>query len=79
VFSNGQGYPATRWLLFGGAHDEQGFKRFLRTRQVPAQVWYSAYDDLSTGNIANNAAIRAGLARAEVLSRAEAEAWLAGL
>ncbi len=61
VFSNGAGYPATRWLLFGGARDEQAFKGFLRTHQLPTQVWYAAYNQLSALNIVDNAKIRAGL------------------
>ena len=35
VFSNGVGYPKTRWLVFGGAKDELAFKDFLRVHQVP--------------------------------------------
>jgi hypothetical protein len=61
VFSNGVGYPRTSWLVHGGARDEQAFKGFLRSNQVPTQVWYSAYDDLTAVNIDNNARIRAGL------------------
>ena len=79
VFSNGVGYPRTRWLVLDGANDERAFKAFLRNRQIPTQVWYSAYDELSTSNIENNAAIRAGLTGAAAPSRAEAEAWLARL
>jgi hypothetical protein len=79
VFSNGVGYPRTRWLVLDGANDERVFKAFLRNRQIPTQVWYSAYDELSTINIENNAAIRAGLTGPEAPSRAEAEAWLARL
>ena len=77
VFSNGVGYPRTRWLVLDGANDERAFKAFLRNRQIPTHVWYSAYDDLSTLNIENNAAIRAGLAGAEAPTRGQAEAWLA--
>jgi hypothetical protein len=79
VFSNGAGYPRTRWLVLDGANDERAFKAFLRNRQLPTQVWYSAYDDLSAVNIENNAAIRAGLARTETPTRDQAEAWLARL
>jgi hypothetical protein len=61
VGSNGVGYPKTRWLVFQGAKDEEAYKRFLRTHQVPTPIWYSAYPDLSTANIENNARIRAGL------------------
>ena len=61
VFSNGVGYPKTRWLVFGGAKDELAFKDFLRVQQVPTHVWYSAYGDLTALNIAQNERIRAGL------------------
>jgi hypothetical protein len=74
VFSNGMDYPRTNWLVFDGARDEQAFKRFLRVHQVPTQVWYSAYDRLTAVNIANNAAIRAGLSGE--MDAAATEAWL---
>ncbi len=61
VFSNGVGYPKTRWLVFGGAKNELAFKDFLRVQQVPTHVWYSAYGDLTALNIAQNERIRAGL------------------
>lgn len=74
VFSNGIGYPRTRLLFFGGAKQEQPFKDYLRRHQVPTQVWYSAYPDLTALNIENNARIRAGL-HGE-MSDEEAQAWL---
>lgn len=61
VFSNGVGYPKTRWLVFGGARNELAFKDYLRVHQVPTRVWYSAYGDLTALNIAQNERIRAGL------------------
>jgi hypothetical protein len=61
VFTHGRSYPPTRWLVLGGARDEQAFKEFLRTHQVPTGVWYSAIKNLTTENVSNNAAIRAGL------------------
>ena len=61
VFSNGVGYPKTRWLVFGGARRELAFKDYLRVHQVPIRVWYSAYDDLTALNIAANERVRAGL------------------
>ncbi len=75
VFSNGQGYPRTRWLVRDGAKDELAFKRYLRCHQLPTQVWYSAYDDMTTHNIETNARIRAGLFAD--LGPAGTEAWLA--
>lgn len=63
VFTHGVGYPPTRFLVLDGARDEQAFKAYLRERQLPTAVWYSAYPALTAENIANNAAIRAGLSR----------------
>jgi hypothetical protein len=74
VFSNGVGYPRASWLIFDGARNEQAFKHFLRVHQIPTQVWYSAYDRLTAVNIANNAAIRAGLYGE--MDASAAEAWL---
>jgi hypothetical protein len=73
AFSNGVGYPKTKWLVTGGATDEQAFKNYLRTHQIPTQIWYSAYGDLSARNIADNAAIRAGLSA--TLTDAQLAAW----
>jgi len=74
VFSNGVGYPRTRWLILGGARNEQAYKHFLRLNQIPTQVWYSAYGRLSAVNIENNTAIRAGLSAR--LDAPAAAAWL---
>jgi hypothetical protein len=73
-FSNGVGYPRTRFLFFEGARREQEFKDYLRRHQIPTQVFYSAYDQLSAVNIENNALIRSGLPG--TLAPAEVEAWL---
>ena len=75
TFSSGQGYPRTDFLLFGGSRDELAFKHILRLRQVPTQVWYSAYERLTALNIENNARIRAGLHGP--MSLADAARWLA--
>ena len=77
VFSNGYGYPPTRWLLFGGARHEREFKNFLRGHQVASQVWYTPYPNLSASNIANNSALRAGLFGE--MAESEAAAWLGRL
>lgn len=74
IFSNGFGYPSTRWLVFGGARYEQEFKNFLRSHQIPTPVWYSAYPQLSARNVERNATIRAGL-RGHMTEQ-EARAWL---
>ena len=74
VFSHGRNYPPTRWMVLDGARDEQAFKAFLRTYQVPSEVWFSGYPHLTASNIANNAAIRAGLS--EDLDPTEVGQWL---
>lgn len=67
-------YPRTSWLVRDGAKDELAFKSYIRVRQQPSQVWYSAYGDLTTVNIANNARVRAGLSGR--MNDDEAAAWL---
>jgi hypothetical protein len=74
VFSNGVGWPRSFLLIWGGLRDEQAFKSYLRRHQIPTQVWYAAYPDLSVVNIDNNAKIRAGLFGS--MNREEAERWL---
>lgn len=61
VFSNGVGWPRTRWLILGGARIEQQFKRYQRRHQVPTQVWYKAYPGLSLHDLTRNQRIRQGL------------------
>jgi hypothetical protein len=73
-FSNAVGYPKTRLLLFEGARRELEFKDYQRRRQIPTQVWHSAYDDLTALNIENNALIRSGLFGP--LAKPDTEAWL---
>ena len=74
VFSNGVGYPRTRWLLLDGARRELEFKDYLRRHQLPTQVWYSAYPSLTALNLENNARLREALWGE--LTEAEAAAWL---
>lgn len=61
VFSNGVGYPSTRFLIKNGAEQEAKFKRYLRNRQLPTQVWYKAYPGLTARDLARNGEIRKGL------------------
>jgi hypothetical protein len=61
VFSNGYGFPKTRWLVLDGSRDELAFKHYLRRHQVPTHVWYSAYPRLTAANVARNEKIRLGL------------------
>jgi len=75
LFSNGLGWPRTRWLILGGARIEQSFKRYQRRHQIPTQVWYKAYPGLALVDLKRNQRIREGLER-ERMSDAQALAWL---
>jgi hypothetical protein len=75
VFSNGIGWPRTRWLIFGGARIEQRFKPYQRRHQVPTQVWYKAYPGLTLGDLWRNQRIRDGLLQPR-MSDEQAVAWL---
>jgi hypothetical protein len=75
IFSNGVGYPRTRWLIFGGAKDEQRFKDYLRCHQLETSVSYAAHPTLTMANIRANAVIRRGLTTP--LDDVRAAAWLA--
>ncbi len=70
VFSNGAGYPSTRFLLKGGAEHEDKFKRFLRNRQQPTEVWYKAYPGLTAFDLTENHRLRLGLERRPIGARA---------
>jgi hypothetical protein len=76
TFSNGIGYPRTRWLVLDGCRDEQVFKRVLRRHQLPTEVWYSAHPGLTAANKHRNSLIRAGIEKAS-MTDAEVRDWLA--
>jgi hypothetical protein len=75
VFSNGVGWPRTRWLILGGSRIEQKFKYYQRRHQVPTQVWYKAYPGLALVDLKRNHRIREGLEQPS-MSDAQALAWL---
>lgn len=75
LFSNGIGWPRTRWLIQGGARIEQSFKRFQRRHQLPTQVWYKAYPGLALVDLQRNQRIREGLETTR-MSDTQALAWL---
>lgn len=61
IWSNTEGFPRTYGLLTGGARDGPAFKAIARDRSASANVWYSAYDDLTVQQIDKHSAIRADL------------------
>jgi hypothetical protein len=76
VFSNGIGYPKTRWLALDGSKDEQKFKYFLRRHEMPTEVWYNAHPGLSAFDLKRNMLIRQGIERND-MSDAELQRWIA--
>jgi hypothetical protein len=74
VFSNGLGYPAARWLVLDGAHDEQRFKAYLRRHQLPTEVWYNGHAGLTAHQLERNMRLRQGL-EAPSLSRQALADW----
>ena len=58
IFSNTVNFPTTRFMVTGGAYDEEHFLAWSRSTQIPTNVWYSAYPHLSIKNIINNTKIR---------------------
>ncbi|MGO1120528.1 cytochrome P450 [Rhodovibrionaceae bacterium A322] len=74
AWSNAVGFPKSRWMMYGGAADADGFKRWVRRQQVDTQCWYSRFPELTTDQIHSNALVRDGLARAR--SSSAAKAWL---
>ena len=74
VWSNGVGFPETRFLINGGASDGARFKRWVRRQQRESRFWYSRFPKLTTDQMRNNGLICDGLAKARTES--EAQAWL---
>lgn len=74
AWSNGVGFPRTRFLIYDGAQDGDRFKRWVRRQQVPTQFWYNRYPQLTTDEIRRNAVIHDGLVRAT--TDTAARAWL---
>ncbi|MBN9089956.1 MAG: cytochrome P450 [Reyranella sp.] len=74
AWSNGRGFPPTRYLIYDGAQDGARFKRWVRLQQQPTSFWFARFPHLTTDQIRNNAVIHDGLMRAETDSAAEA--WL---
>jgi hypothetical protein len=63
IWTNTIQFPATLFQFFFGAKDEERFKRWTRAFQLPTQIWYSAYPNLSVSDVLSNAELREILAR----------------
>jgi hypothetical protein len=78
IWSNTEGFPKTKWLIGAGASDEDNFKAWTRSKQIPTQLWYSAYPDLTVRNVRQNAKVCAGLVE-KPADTPGLSAWLACL
>jgi hypothetical protein len=76
VFSNGIGYPRSRWLVKGGAEHEGRFKNHLRRHQLCTDVWYKAYPDSTAIELGRNTKIRQGLEKTAFRDDRDIRAWL---
>ena len=61
IFCHMMDFPKTKWLVLEGARDMKGFVAWARKKQIPSQVWYSAYKDITVKNIIANTKVRNGL------------------
>jgi len=75
VFSNGVGYPRTRWLIKGGAKFEGKYKRTLRRNQLPSATWYKGCPGINAIEMARNTRIRKGLEKSNPSLR-DMQKWL---
>jgi len=75
VFSNGVGYPRTRWLILEGAKDEQKFKRYIRRHELPTEVWYNAHPGIAAFDMERNSRIREGVEKSFMRDE-EIREWL---
>ena len=75
IFSHAVGYPTTSWLIKQGAHRELPFKYTQRRHQLPTEVWYKAYPDLTVTDLSRNSRIRKGVGTRQS-NDAEIREWL---
>ena len=71
----GIGFPATRWLVRGGAQDGRRFKTWALASRAVSRFWYSAYPTLTVDRIDRHREIAAGL-RHPASDDKEAQRWL---
>lgn len=75
VFSNGVGYPRTRWLVLDGAKDEQKFKNYIRRHELATEVWYNGHPGLTAFELDRNSRIRSGIEKSFMRDQ-EIREWL---
>jgi hypothetical protein len=78
AWTNGAGFPRTRYLVFEGATNGRLFKAWARQSMAETLFWFSAYKDLSVNQIERQYRIASGL-RKPALSDGEAMIWACDL
>jgi hypothetical protein len=74
IWSNTQGFPQAKFLMFEGAKDEEGFKQWTRDHQIATQMWWSGVPDSTVQNVRDDIVLRRQLA--QNLDDQEMAAWL---
>ncbi len=74
IWSNTQGFPRAKFLMFDGATDEEGFKQWTRDHQIATQMWWSGVPDSTVQNVRDDIVLRRQLA--VNLDDQEMAAWL---
>ena len=74
VWTNGVGFPPTRFFVFEGATHGRLFTNWQRQSMAPTLYWFQAYPSLSVQQIRRQARIADGL-RKHSLKKMEAKAW----
>jgi hypothetical protein len=66
-----RGYPKT-WLMFKeGAEDIEPFRRWIKSSEVPTDVWYCAHEGLSVSNLHGDLQLRSLISQPALSSRKE--------
>ncbi len=78
AWTNGVGFPETRFLINDGATHGRQFKAWARHSMTESQFWFSAYKDLTVNQIERQARLAEGLRKA-TLTPQEAATWLLDL
>ncbi|MEO8844679.1 MAG: hypothetical protein ABI591_34390 [Kofleriaceae bacterium] len=58
IWSNTEGFPRTKLLIFAGATDEERFKQWTRDHQIVTQVWWSGVPLSTVQNVRDDIWLR---------------------
>jgi hypothetical protein len=78
AWTNGVGFPATRFLIFDGASQGRKFKAWARHSMTESGFWFSAYKAFTVNQVERQARLADGLRRSG-LTKQEADTWVLDL